>query len=269
MVKKMKNKLIIGSFIDIDSFFHKITPLTKLVLFILISILVVNFHNFYGYLIFIITFLVGIFLSGIGLKNFFKIIQPLILLFLWTVLFQIIFTKKGTIVLDLYIIKIYSLALKNSMFLFLRMFILIGTAATLTLSTSPLQITHGLEDLLKPLKIFRVPVEAIALTLSISLRFIPLFFDEIEKIKIAQITKGYEVEELKLFEKVNYYGILLIPLLLAAVEKSEILAEAMRLRGYGSKNKKTRFYIYNFGKYDLLISTYFISLLTIIFFITN
>ena len=257
------SKLIIGRFLEVDSFFHRVTPTIKLAIFLLISIVAIVFQSLASYILIAIFLIVGVSVSKIGFKNLILTIKPLMIIFLWTLVFQIIFSRNGDILINLYVLKIYSSAVYNSFFVFLRMFILIGAAGVLTLSTSPLELTHGLEDLFKPLKYLKIPVETFALVISIALRFIPQFFDEIERIKIAQISKGYDVEDLTFFKKINYYGILLIPLLLSSVNRSETLANAMGMRGYGSGEKKTRFRRYSMKKEDYILIIIFIFLFTI------
>jgi len=258
-------KIVMGRYIEGDSFFHRINPLVKITLFLLTTIFSLILFNFKEYLVFSTIILLSISLSGIGFSRFIASIKPVLLIFIWTFIFQILFSREGSLIFSFSIIKIYSGALTNSILVFFKMFVLIGIASILTLTTSPTEVTHGFEDFFKPLKLIKVPVSAIALTISIALRFIPVFFDEIERIKIAQTSKGYEVEELKFIKKFKYYAVLLIPLLLSAIKKSENIADAMEIRGYSIKGKKTRFREYFYKREDfILIGIYLILIVFII-----
>lgn len=256
-------KLVIGRYLDSSTFYHKIHPLLKIVLFFLTTILTLISSNINAYLIFILFLFFSIIKGKIGIKNYLQAIKPVIAIFIWTLVFQILFNRQGEVLLQLGFLKLYSQTLINAFIVFLRMFILISIATILTLTTSPIELTHGFEDFFKPLKYLKVPVDTMALILSIALRFIPLFFDEVERIEIAQKSKGYDVEDLGFFEKFKYYGLLLIPLLLSAVKKSEDIADAMEIRGYGIGIKQSRFREYHIKKEDIIL---LVSYLIIIIF---
>lgn len=253
----MSKKQIIGRYLDIDSFFHRVSPITKITMFFVLSILSIVSKDILGYIIFSLTLLFAVTFTKIGLKNFLKTIKPIMMIFLFSLVFQILFNKDGDLLYQLGFITIYTEGLILSINLFFRMFILIGVAGILTLSTSPNEITHGFEDLLKPLKIIKVPGETIALTLSIALRFIPFLFDEVERIKIAQQSKGYDIDELGYLSKFKYYSLLLIPLLLSSIQRAEDVASAMEVRAYGAHTEKTRFREYKISRYDYILLVIF------------
>lgn len=259
----MSKKQIIGRYLDVDSFFHRISPITKITMFFVLSILSIVSKDIAGYIVFSLALLFGVGLTKIGFKNFLKTIKPIMMIFLFSLVFQVLFNKDGELLYQMGFIKIHTMGIILSIHLFFRMFILIGVAGILTLSTSPNEITHGFEDLFKPLKIVKVPVETIALTLSIALRFIPFLFDEVERIKIAQQSKGYDIDELGYLSKFKYYSLLLIPLLLSSIQRAEDVANAMEVRAYAAHTEKTRFREYKISRYDFILMGIFGVLLIV------
>jgi energy-coupling factor transport system permease protein len=260
-------KMVMGRYLDTSTFYHKIHPLVKIILFSITTIFAIVTSNISTYVIFTFFLLTSIYFSGIGMSTYIKAMKPVLIVFLWTLLFQIIFNRQGNLLYEFYFIKFYDKAIFNGFLVLMRMFVLVSTATILTLSTSPTELTHAFEDFFKPLKYIRIPVDTMALILSIALRFIPLFFDEVERIEIAQKSKGYDVDDLKFFPKFKYYAFLLIPLMLSAVKKAEDTASAMEIRGYGIDRKASRYREYLLGKEDfVLISLYFIIIIIILIF---
>ncbi len=260
------NKIVIGSYLEVDSFYHKINPKLKIVLFFITSILTILISDLYTYIFLSSILFTSVAFGKIGAKNFLKAIKPIAIIFFWTLLFQILFTKDGDLLYKIGFLEIYDKSFFNSILVLFRMFILVGIASILTLSTSPIEVTHGTEDLLKPLKIFKVPVDSIALSLSIALRFIPLFFDEVERIEVAQKSKGYDIDDLRFHEKFRYYAFILVPLLLSAVKKSEDIANAMIIKGYGIEKKRSRFRSYKLNKEDFILIGVYILLIFLVFY---
>ncbi|MGL6063643.1 MAG: energy-coupling factor transporter transmembrane component T family protein [Fusobacteriaceae bacterium] len=260
----MKDNLIIGKYKEGTTFFHRLNPVTKIITALTISICsIVNSHMFFFYI------MTGIFLgtvifSGIGLKNFLFGIKPIFYIFIWTLIFQLLFTKTGDIFFQWKIITIYQGSLSNGLLILLRFFLLIGVAFILTLTTPPIELTHGLEDFFSPLKKLKLPVSELALILSIALRFIPLFFEESERIKNAQASKGWDVRELNFIEKIKFHSKILVPLISSAIIRAEELANAMEIKGYSLHNNKTRFNEYYFNKRDFLF-LFFIILFFLLF----
>lgn len=260
----MESKKILGTYLKEITFFHKVNPILKILIFSIISLVVIFIPKVKilaissGLLVFFII------LSKIKLKKFIGSISPLLTIFGWILLIQVIFTHGGNVLYEMKFIKIYDLALENSLIALFRFFILVGIASLMILTTRAIQITHGIEDILFPLKLVGVPIHEVALVLSIALRFIPTFFEESERIKNAQASKGWDIEELGKIEKIKFYGHILIPLFNSAISRSEELANAMEIKGYSIKSVKTRFREYAFGKEDIIFT---LASIAYIFFI--
>ncbi|MGL4254219.1 MAG: energy-coupling factor transporter transmembrane component T family protein [Fusobacteriaceae bacterium] len=248
-------KKLLGKYVEGDSWLHRIAPQLKIIIAMIFSVITIVFSQL-DFLIFI-NFIIFVVVktSKISLSDFFSGIKPLLYIIVFTLFFQLFFTTGGEQILNFGIVKIYSKALENILVVLFRFLILVGMAFLLTYTTSPIEITHGLEDIFSPLKKIGVPVKEFALILSIALRFIPVFFNEVERIKIGQASKGLEIDELNYIEKMKNYAHIIIPLLFSALKRGEELADAMEIKGYSLKNKKTRLRYYKIERKDLYFIT--------------
>ena len=154
---------------------------------------------------------------------------------------HIFFTKEGALLVDWKFIKIYEEGLRQGIFISVRFLVLVLMTSILTLTTSPISITDGLEDLLNPFKRFKLPVHELALMMSISLRFIPTLMDETDKILKAQLARGSDISTGSFKQRIRAVIPLLVPLFVSAFKRAEDLAIAMEVRGYRGGEGRTRY----------------------------
>jgi energy-coupling factor transport system permease protein len=141
-------------------------------------------------------------------------------------------------------------------FLMLRLIFLVLGSAILTLTTTPVNLTDGLESLLKPLTWIKFPVHALALIMSIALRFIPTLIDETNRIISAQKARGADFESGNIFKRVKAIIPILIPLLISAFRRAEELGDAMDARCYSNSKNRTKYKKLKFTWRDLLAAIY-------------
>ena len=122
----------------------------------------------------------------------------------------------------------------------------------LTSTTKPMDLTYGFEWYMTPLKLVKFPVHAVAMTLSIALRFIPTLLEESERIMKAQASRGVDFNRGGLGKRFKAIISLIIPLFVSAIDRSEELSNAMEVRGYDPRAKRTRYRVLRFGWRDLL-----------------
>ncbi|MGL4392894.1 MAG: energy-coupling factor transporter transmembrane component T family protein [Fusobacteriaceae bacterium] len=218
------------------SFFHALHPVTKISVGIVISVVSIAETRLEFFAVLMVLLFIALYFSKIDMIKFVKSLKPILLIFLFTLAINIFF---GTIM--------------NSIVVFVRFFVMISFTSIIILTTEPIELTHGLEDFFSPLKKIKVPVAEMTLILSIALRFIPIFFEEAERIKNAQASKGYDVNDLNFSGKIKFYAHIMIPLISSAIVRAEDLANAMEIKGYSLPNKKTRFRKYHFRKLDILV----------------
>lgn len=237
----MLEKMIFGRFIPGESFVHKMDPRSKLIFVFFFVFAVFLANNTVTYVILLAFTLLTIVASRIRLYFLLNGLKPIIFLIIFTFLMHILFTKEGAVIVDLKIFKIYEEGLRQGIFISLRFLVLVLMTSILTLTTSPISITDGMEELLGPLKIIRLPVHELALMMSISLRFIPTLMDETDKILKAQLARGSDITSGTIKERINAVIPLLVPLFVSAFKRAEDLAIAMEVRGYRGGEGRTRY----------------------------
>jgi energy-coupling factor transport system permease protein len=154
---------------------------------------------------------------------------------------HIFFTRDGPLLFEWQFIKVYEEGLRQGIFISIRFFVLVLMTSILTLTTSPISVTDGMEDLLNPFKRFRLPVHELALMMSISLRFIPTLMDETDKILKAQLARGSDISTGSIKQRIHAVIPLLVPLFVSAFKRAEDLAIAMEVRGYRGGEGRTRY----------------------------
>lgn len=237
----MMEKMIFGRYVPADSSIHKMDPRSKLIIVFLFVCIIFLANNAVTYaLIGIYTFfMLG--LSKIPVRFLYSGLKPVLWLVLFTLVLQLFFTKQGTLLYEWGPVKIYEEAVRQGIFISLRFFFLILMTSLLTLTTTPIEITDGLETLLHPLKKVRFPVHEMALMMSISLRFIPTLMQETDKIMKAQIARGVEFSSGPFKERIKAVVPLLIPLFVSSFKRAEELAIAMEARGYRGGEGRTKY----------------------------
>ncbi|RIW29957.1 energy-coupling factor transporter transmembrane protein EcfT [Bacillus salacetis] len=249
----MMDKMIFGRYIPSDSFVHKMDPRSKLVFVFAFICIVFLANNAVTYAI-LGAFTLGAMLSvKIPVKFLIGGLKPVMWLVLFTFLLHIFFTKEGEVLLDVGFLKIHEEGLRQAVFISLRFTYLILVTTLLTLTTSPISITDGLETLLNPLKKVRFPVHEMALMMSISLRFIPTLMEETDKIIKAQTARGAELASGPVKERIKSIVPLLIPLFVGAFKRAEDLATAMEARGYKGGEGRTKYRVLHWTVTDTAV----------------
>lgn len=263
----MLEKMIFGRFIPGNSFIHRMDPRSKLlfVFFFVFAVFLAN--NVVTYAILLVFTLIVIAASHIRLYFLLNGLKPILFLIIFTFLMHILFTREGALLVDWKFIKIYEEGLRQGIFISLRFLILVLITSILTLTTSPISITDGMEDLLGPLKTFKLPVHELALMMSISLRFIPTLMDETDKILKAQLARGSDISSGTMKERIQAVIPLLVPLFISAFKRAEDLAVAMEVRGYRGGEGRTRYRQLTWGIRDSIGMILLVILVASLYFL--
>ncbi|MEC1178150.1 energy-coupling factor transporter transmembrane protein EcfT [Metasolibacillus meyeri] len=265
----MMEKMIFGRYIPGDSFVHKLDPRAKLI-FVFVFIVIVFLANnviTYGVLLAFTLFIIVI--SRIRLYFLINGLKPIIFLMIFTFLLHTLFTREGAVVLDLGFLKIYEQGLRQGIFISIRFLVLVFMTSILTLTTSPISITDGLEVLLNPLKKIKIPVHELALMMSISLRFIPTLMDETDKIMKAQMARGSDLSAGPIKDRLKAVVPLLVPLFVSAFKRAEDLATAMEVRGYRGGEGRTRYRQLKWDYRDMICLGSLVILAAVLVFYRN
>jgi energy-coupling factor transport system permease protein len=249
----MMEKMIFGRYVPMDSIIHRMDPRSKLLLVFLFVCIVFLANNATTYMLLGVFTLIMLGLSKIPIPFLYAGLKPVLYLIVFTLILHLFLTKEGEILFKLGWIEIYEEGVRQGIFISLRFFYLILVTSLLTLTTTPIEITDGLETLLEPLKKIKFPVYEMALMMSISLRFIPTLMQETDKIMKAQMARGVEFSSGPIKDRLRAIVPLLIPLFVNSFKRAEELAIAMEARGYRGGEGRT--------KYRQLIWTYIDTLI--------
>lgn len=247
------NQLIIGQYVPGDSIIHRLDPRAKLIAVVLFVLIVFLANNFATYAFLAVFLIMGVTMSRIPLYYIFKGLRPVLWVILLTFFLQVFVTKRGELLFHWEWIHVYEGGLVQGAYIALRILFLIVMSTLLTLTTSPIDITDGMETLLSPFKKVHLPVHEFALMISISLRFIPTLMEETEKIMNAQQARGTEFSSGPLMNRIKAIVSLLIPLFVSAFKRAEDLALAMEARGYRGGDGRTKLRLLAWKRRDTLL----------------
>ena len=222
----MIKDITIGQYYPAKSILHRLDPRVKFVgtIAFLISLFVAD--SLWGYLLATAFLAVVIVLSKVPVKFMMKGLKPLFFIFILTVAFNL-FLVPGKVVVQIWILKITEEGIRQAIKIGIRLIYLVMGSSVMTLTTTPNQLTDGLEKLMRPLNKIKVPVHEIAMMMSIALRFIPILMEETDKIMKAQIARGADFESGNLIKKAKNLIPLLVPLFISAFRRADDLAYIM------------------------------------------
>jgi energy-coupling factor transport system permease protein len=251
------NNIALGKYIPGNSFIHKLDPRSKIMIMIILMITIFwNTGSLRFPVYFVLTAIIYVLLriSGIAVKTIFKSLKPMMfmMIFLFFINAFVIQTGMPLFTISFINFTLYLDAVTQTIFIIIRLALMLAVTTILTTTTKPLDMTYGLEWYMSPLKVIRFPAHEIAMTISIALRFIPTILEETERIIKAQKSRGVDLEEGKLKEKIGAIISLLIPLLISSFQRSEELSDAMEARGYNPSAKRTRYRTLKFTMTDLI-----------------
>ena len=252
--------ITLGQFVAGNSIVHKLDPRTKITVMIMYIVMTFLVKRIYFFVIPLAFLILGLLLSKISLKYIGRTLKPIRFLLIFMFLLNLIFTSGDTVLLDIGFWKLTLEAVLQSFFMTFRIILLVAGASMLTLTTSPIALTDGIERLLTPLKVFRFPSHELAMMMTIALRFIPTLMDESEKIRNAQMARGADFESGNIFRRVKSMIPILIPLFVSSFRKADDLATAMESRCYHGGEGRTRMHQLRFRKED-----FFAILITLLF----
>ncbi|MCL1697817.1 energy-coupling factor transporter transmembrane protein EcfT [Lysinibacillus sp. BPa_S21] len=262
----MMEKMIFGRFLPGNSPVHKLDPRSKLIFVFAFIIIVFLANNTVTYALLLAFTLLIVLISKIRLYFLINGLKPVIFLMAFTFLIHIFMTKEGAVVFEWKFITIYEEGIRQGIFISIRFLVLVFMTSILTLTTSPISITDGIEVLLNPLKAIKVPVHELALMMSISLRFIPTLMDETDKIMKAQMARGSDLSSGPIKDRIKAVVPLLVPLFVSAFKRAEDLATAMEVRGYRGGEGRTRYRKLKWDMSDTFSLVLLVAMAVLLFF---
>lgn len=235
----MIKDITIGQYLPGESTVHKLDPRVKISIAFVFIIILFIINNFVGYIPSFVFLMAVIVISRIPVKYIFKGLKPIFVILIITALINI-FLTSGTVIYTIGPLDITREGLRLAAFMVLRLVFLIVGTSILTLTTSPISLTDGIESLLNPLKKIGVPAHELAMMMTIALRFIPTLLDETDKIMKAQMARGADFESGNVIKRAKNLIPLLVPLFISSFRRADDLAMAMEARCYRGGINRTR-----------------------------
>ncbi len=248
----MLRDITIGQYYSVSSLVHRMDPRFKIIasMLYLVSLFLINQMIAYVAVIAFIGMVVK--LSKVPVNFIMKGLKPVFMLIVFAFLINIFLTTgTGDPLVKLGFFQIYSEGLERAFFMAIRLVLLIVGTSLLTLTTSPIELTDGIEYLLSPFKKIGLPAHELAMMMTIALRFIPTLLEETDKIMKAQMARGADFESGNLMNRAKALIPLLVPLFISAFRRADELAMAMEARCYRGGEGRTRLKVLKYTRLDL------------------
>ncbi len=260
----MLRDITLGQYLPGSSFIHKMDARIKILLSVAFMIIIFCVNSLFGYgaLILFTGFIISV--SKIPLRMMIKSIKPLMFFVVFTALLNIFFTRSGEVLLDVGFLTITKDGLIYALYMIIRIVILVLGTSLLTYTTSPIELTDGLETLLRPFSKIGLPSHELAMMMSIALRFIPTILEETDKIMKAQTARGADFESGNVIKRAKALIPLLVPLFISAFRRADDLAMAMECRCYHGGNNRTKMNEPHMSNRDFWAVTVFVLFVAVI-----
>ena len=235
------NNIALGKYLPLNSVIHHMDPRAKIGAMLLMMIAIFIPAGYIGYLIIGAVVVATALIAKLKISFLWRAMKPMLFMLVFLLIINLLVIKEGEVFLTIFGISFYSEAIFQTLYIVIRLALMIMITTILTATTKPLELTLGIEDLLKPFQVIHVPAHEIAMMISIALRFIPTLIEETQRIMKAQASRGVDMDEGSLMEKVKAILSLIVPLFVSAFQRAEDLAYAMEARGYIPNRIRTRY----------------------------
>lgn len=235
------NNIALGQYMPLDSVVHKMDPRSKIMIMLFLMVAIFIPAGVLGYAIIGAFILFSLYLSKLNIQYALRTMKPMLWMMAFLLVINLLVIKTGTPLCSIKGFTIYSDAVNQTLYIVVRLMLMVIITTVLTATTKPLDLTLGIEKLLKPFEKVGVPAHIIAMMISIALRFIPTLIEETQRIMNAQASRGVDLENGSIKEKIMAILSLIVPLFVSAFDRADQLANAMEARGYDPSIKRTRY----------------------------
>ncbi|HPY83707.1 energy-coupling factor transporter transmembrane protein EcfT [Ruminococcus sp. XPD3002] len=236
----MLKDITIGQYFPGDSIIHRLDPRFKIIITFIYILMLFTGSNILCLTVGAVYTVMAILLSRIPFKMFVKSVRPLLPFLIITALLNLFLVDSGDTYFHWKFLKITEEGVNISVFMIIRIVLLIMGSSLLTYTTSPITLTDAIERLLSPLKKLKFPVHELAMMMSIALRFIPTLIEETDKIMSAQKARGAEIDSGSFMTRARNMISILVPLFISSFRRADELATAMECRCYNGGEGRTR-----------------------------
>jgi energy-coupling factor transport system permease protein len=251
---KFLQDITLGQYMPGDSFLHRLDPRTKFISLLLLMIITFLIKAFLALALLGAIFFLALILSGLPWAYVFRGVRSFLWLFLFTAAVHLFFTPGPSLpFFPLGFLDVTWPGLEKGVFVASQLFLAILISSLLTLTTSPLQLAHGLEKLITPLKRFHVPVEDFSMMTMLAIKFIPILLGETNRIMKAQSARGVDFESGNFFRRAKNIVPILTPLFHSVFKRADDLAIALMARAYLSGTKRTHLHELKMTRRDYFV----------------
>ncbi|MBP5177127.1 MAG: energy-coupling factor transporter transmembrane protein EcfT [Clostridia bacterium] len=250
----MRNDVAFGQYYPTKSFVHRMDPRMKILLLIAYIVLIFIVRSFYGFAVVGGLLCLMVLFSRVPILKVVRSIRAILFIIIITVIINLFLHREDddTVIFSWWVLSITDSSWKFAAFMALRLVLLVLGSSVLTLTTTPVALTDGLESLMSPLKLIKFPVHELALVMSIALRFIPTLMEETERIISAQKARGAAFDTGGLFSRIKALIPVLIPLIISAFKRADELGDAMEARCYAGSKTRTKYKKLKMGVNDVI-----------------
>lgn len=236
----MLKDITLGQYFPGNSIVHRIDPRFKIIITIVYIAMLFIGNKPISLELGAVFCLMSIILSKISFKMILKSLRPIVMILVITSVLNIFLITGGIPLFEWKFIKITDMGIYTSVFMVIRIVLLIAGSSLLTYTTSPIALTDAIERLLSPLKKLKFPVHDLAMMMTIALRFVPTLIEETDKIMSAQKARGVDMDGGNIKDKIKAVVPIIIPLFISAVRRAGELAVAMECRCYNGGEGRTK-----------------------------
>ncbi len=258
----MLKNITIGRYYGVESPVHSLDPRLKILATFAYLIILFVIDSLFSLVFCALLLLMVIWVSNVPLKYVIKGVRPILFIVILTALLNL-FMTEGEVLWQFYFLKVTYEGILRAIFMGSRLVFLIMASSLMTYTTTELSLTDGIESLLKPFKVIKVPAHEIAMMMSIALRFIPTLIDETDKIMKAQMARGASFDSKGMVKKAKSFLPLLIPIFISAFKRADDLALAMEARCYRGGDGRTRLNSLKYHKNDFYAALMICSAITL------
>ena len=261
----MLKDITLGQYFPGNTVIHRLDPRTKLLAMILYVVALFGARGLLAYIVMAAVLITCIVTSRVKLKALTRGLKPIYIILIFTAVMNLFFTGGTPLGEGWLLSHITQEGLRTAVYMVLRIVMLIMGTFLVTYTTSPIQLTDGLESLLSPLKKIHLPVHELAMMMSIALRFIPTLIEETDKIMSAQKARGADFESGNILQRAKALIPILVPLFISAFRRADELATAMECRCYHGGEGRTALHVLHYKAADIMVLIGFGALTALIF----
>ena len=236
----MARSITMGQYIPGASLIHQLNPRFKILALIMILALLFLLETLTALGVSLAAALALFALAGVPFKYLFRGLRPIMYISIFALIIYFFFTSGGVVLFRIGFLTVESDGVEQGIFIIARLVALVLFSLLVTLTTTPLSLTHGMAFFLSPLQRIGLPAEEVAMIMAVALRFIPTLMEESQRLMRAQLARGADFETGSIFKRARNLVPLIVPLFVSAFRRADDLATAMEARGFRIGAKRTR-----------------------------